>query len=356
MTVKILKAGNGDAILLNYPINENETKNILIDFGNRKEEYVNHLRQELLTIKNSGQKIDLAIATHMDEDHISGFEFLYEDFEKNEDLSNDLINKYWFNTFSSVKEVFGISARQVNLLQDFLKDEPDTKWSTKEIIQQSLNPMTDFGAKITILSPNIKALKRFNNKYNTEIAGKKLEDDYKYTFDELWIKEEEKRKNKKINLDYGLENATSIAFLLEHEGLKFLFLGDAIPRIIDDALREYLKHEKLDKLKVDFVKLSHHASRKSLSLKFLELVEAENFIISTDGLKHKHPNKSTLAKILLHPKRDKSKSVNFIFNYKSVAESVLKNKECSISLEDEMKKHNFTYEYENYEHGYQFTK
>jgi len=351
MTIKILKAGSGDAIILSFK-EKNDGRNILIDFGNKRDEYSTHLKEELKAIKDKGEFIDLAIVTHMDEDHLSGFEFLYEDF-KNNQLDKSIIKKYWFNTFSSVKECLNISARQVNLLQEFLVKESD-KWNINELIKQQDKPLDILGLKITILSPNIETLKRFNEKYN-DIAGKKLEDDYKEDIVTLWSNEEDRRKSGHIDFDRTLENATSIAFILEHPKVIILFLGDAIPSVIDVAIKNYLEKNKLPKLIVDFVKLSHHASRRSISMKFLELVEANNYIISTDGNKHKHPNKITIAKILMNPKRDKSKNINFIFNYSNVAENVLKNPNCLVEIENEKTNHKFTFEAENYEHGYKYS-
>lgn len=354
MTVKILKAGNGDAILLNFQDDNISPKNILIDFGNKKEEYENHLREELKNIKKQGQFVDLAIITHMDEDHISGFEFLYEDFQKGNELSKEIIKEYWFNTFSSVKERFNISVRQVELLQTFLNSEPEYKWSINRIIEQSDNPIDRFGIKITILSPIIKTLKRFNEKYNIDTVSNGIHDDYNEDIETLMNKEISRIKQGKNDLDDTLENATSIAFLFEYNNVKILFLGDAIPRIIDQAIKEYLDRIGQKQLKVDYVKLSHHASRRSISLRFLELVEANNYIISTDGSKHRHPNKTTFAKILAHSNRDISKKINFIFNYGNVAENVFNNVNCDIDIEVEKKKYNFDYIGENYKHGYEF--
>ena len=196
MTIKILKAGSGDAIILSFK-EKNDGRNILIDFGNKRDEYSTHLKEELKAIKDKGEFIDLAIVTHMDEDHLSGFEFLYEDF-KNNQLDKSIIKKYWFNTFSSVKECLNISARQVNLLQEFLVKESD-KWNINELIKQQDKPLDILGLKITILSPNIETLKRFNEKYN-DIAGKKLEDDYKEDIVTLWSNEEDRRKSGHIDL------------------------------------------------------------------------------------------------------------------------------------------------------------
>jgi hypothetical protein len=55
-------------------------------------------------------------------------------------------------------------------------------------------------------------------------------------------------------------------------------------------------------------------------MKFLEMVRTFNYILSTNGKKSNLPNKSTIAKILLHQHRDSSQMINLFFNYSEVIE------------------------------------
>jgi hypothetical protein len=73
-------------------------------------------------------------------------------------------------------------------------------------------------------------------------------------------------------------------------------------------------------MKFEFIKLSHHGSRNNINDKFLDLVQSENYIILTNSKRHKHPDKETLSKILVHNRKlNYPHKINFRFNYSSVA-------------------------------------
>jgi hypothetical protein len=65
--------------------------------------------------------------------------------------------------------------------------------------------------------------------------------------------------------------------------------------------------------KIDYVKLSHHASKNNLNNELLEAIECSDYIVSTFGKSsNKLPNKETFARILQY-----SKNLNLYFNYKN---------------------------------------
>ena len=104
-------------------------------------------------------------------------------------------------------------------------------------------------------------------------------------------------------------NGSSIAFLLEYQDKKFLFLGDADIKVINQSLIDL----GMIGLEVNFVKLSHHGSKKNINKEFLDIIKTDTFVILTDGAKHQHPHKETFSLILKHEKR--AENIKFIFNY-----------------------------------------
>jgi hypothetical protein len=123
-------------------------------------------------------------------------------------------------------------------------------------------------------------------------------------------------------LDDGNSNATSIAMLVEVQGKSVLLLGDAIPAVLDDAVKGLLKKRKLKRLQVDYVKLAHHGSTRSLSDEFLSMVDCNNYIFSTNGRASGLPNKSCVARIVTNPKRNCEVAVLLYFNYPEVGEKM----------------------------------
>lgn len=108
--------------------------------------------------------------------------------------------------------------------------------------------------------------------------------------------------------DLSKSNGASIAFILEYENKKILFLGDSHEDIIIDELNNYKESGK--RLEFDAIKLSHHGSIKN-NFKLIENIKCNRYLISTDGTKHRHPNQEIIAKIL---KCNKDKKTIY-FNY-----------------------------------------
>lgn len=88
--------------------------------------------------------------------------------------------------------------------------------------------------------------------------------------------------------DDSRTNRSSIAFMLEYEGVKMLFPGDAPIQLFQDRLPE----------KIDVMKLPHHGSEKNISADFIRNTKVSYYILSTDGTKHGHPSKQVIANII----------------------------------------------------------
>ena len=151
--------------------------------------------------------------------------------------------------------------------------------------------------------------------------------DAKKSIDELAQKDTTRSVN--------LWNEASIAFLLQAEGKKLLMLGDADADVIADSLQKLIGKGKV--IELDLVKLSHHGSKHNISQRLMSLIRCNDYAISTDGgaLNFCHPDRKTLAVILRGVNRDKSKPINFYFNY-PIAE--IESRTGALLTEEEKKK------------------
>ena len=68
--------------------------------------------------------------------------------------------------------------------------------------------------------------------------------------------------------------------------------------------------DKEEKLEYNIVKLSHHGSKNNFHPDFLKRIHTPYYIVSTNGVKFKHPDKDVLAQIICN-----TDSV-ILFNYK----------------------------------------
>lgn len=343
--VSIMQAGHGDCILIQGDFN-GQPRNILIDGGpSRAYEYQRRpgvLKKALQNIKDSEQKIDLLILSHVDDDHIAG---LLSGF-KHGALLEQLTEKIWFNSGKLIFEHFDKTCDASNLV-DFNGSRTDTNVSgltsigqgvkfedyisDKNIWQYELIKADQvrelFGIKFTILSPNDKKLEKLLIKWKCEEQSSLTSgygNDYKKSFDELL-------SNDKFSDDESIHNGSSIAFIFEYSGKRLLFLGDAHNNVITDSIKA-LGYSEDNPLLLDYVKLSHHGSKHNTSPEFLKLISCQNFIISTNGNKHGLPNKLTLARII-----DQFPSASLLFNYPELMDSIFTSTERS-----EMSKKTFT--------------
>lgn len=350
ISVEMLMAGNGDCIIISFSDNAKNVRNILIDGGNDKQIFSDHLQKRAEKIIEAGQKIDLCIITHIDQDHIKGVVYLTREMiSAKGKIKSDLVGKYWFNSalneklFKENPKSFDISADEMRELERYLHNQPDEHWDIKDLV---FYPSTRhfFGSVLTILSPNQQVLGVFSNEYKDYDIGA-LSDDYSRSLKELYDIEKKRFEDGKEELDDKLENATSIAFLFEFREVSLLHLGDAIPAVVDIAIENLIAERGIEKLTVSAVKLSHHASRKSISSKFLKLINTTKYLVSTNGKKARLPNKATFAKILLNENRDLLDHIEFYFNYPDFS-SILR------FTEEELCELNFSCHDANFEHGH----
>lgn len=307
--LKILRAGNGDSLLLTFIGNDGANKNILIDGGNSKSTYNTCLKSEILNLQNQNEYIDLLIITHTDQDHVKGIQYLLND----EEINKNIIKKIWFNSFdnSDAQDTGDISYIESFRIQTLIKGFQISRESNILID----NKFDFFGATITLLSPAKDDLDKLIIKNSVDISSRG--NDYNFTIEELIENNSKIFIDGEDDLDSTIENRVSIAFLLEIKDVSILHLGDANPDIIENSIKNILNERQSERLKVNVVKLSHHASHRSLSLELIELIESNYFIVSTNGKKADLPNKLTFSKILNRSQKN-NQTDYFIFNYEDV--------------------------------------
>lgn len=363
--IHILPANAGDCFLIEF--NNNEC--ILIDTG-FKETYYNYLKPLLIELKKIGKKITLLVITHIDKDHIGGAKRL---LEENGDYNNPNIIKIeniWFNGFKNLvfqkKLSNNINQRQLkkmriikayNEMDSF--DEDNNYVSANDLksfeyICNKLNYQINIqfidnivvqtenikmgNAIIDVISPSKLKIERY-----TKYLEKQLEvlfgKDYEINksekfidfFETLMLNNEEciettETISDQIDEDiidwlklnhkkriYSIVNDVSIGILIKFNDIKMVFTGDLY----------FEKKHNIEKiLKVDILKIPHHGSYWN-NREIMENIIASNYIISTDGKKYGHPDKSILADIIINNKNNKK----LIFNYDIDNIQILKEEE-----------------------------
>jgi len=331
--LKILQAYHGDSILIQGDF-DGQPRNILID-GGSNEAYQNRRRRagalqvSLQSIKDSGQKIDLLVLSHIDDDHIGG---LLAGFKQGGGgLLEEITEKVWFNSGKLIFECFDKGIDETKLLdfeESCIETDADNLTSIRQGVKfehylsklevwdykiiQAEQEHELFGIKFTILSPNKEKLEKLLIKWGDEQPDSltsAVSNDYDKSFDDLLL-------NDIFKEDKSCHNGSSIAFIFEYEGRCLLLLGDAHNDIVIESLKKMGFSEE-NPLLLDYVKLSHHGSQYNTSPQFLKLISCQNFIISTNGQRHGLPNKLTLARII-----NQFPKATLLFNYPDLIERV----------------------------------
>lgn len=121
-------------------------------------------------------------------------------------------------------------------------------------------------------------------------------------------------------------NASSISFILSHQGKRALFLSDSLPEHINESLSS--------KQRFDVVKVSHHGSKHNTSMAALSKIYCNNFIISTNGPSHYgHPHAETIVRIIHACISHGYEECYIHFNYQKVCDRVkIRNLPSSIKV------------------------
>ncbi|HCE3378996.1 TPA: MBL fold metallo-hydrolase [Vibrio parahaemolyticus] len=316
----VLKASFGDSIVISGFF-DGSNRNILIDGGPgdtfQQGIRPGELKEHLEKIKSRGEKVDLLIITHEDQDHICG---IISAFEEKGYLS-ELTSEVWFNSGKLLAEKLSIaeqddkhristSSSSVTSILDGITLERYLKLKNikhEQIVHSSQklgNKLTRFGCDFEILSPSIKKLKSRNRKWEEKYPNSLTSSSRNNTKLSLLM------NSKSTASDPSPSNGASIAFNFKYKDKSIMLLGDAHATEVVRGLKSH-GYSKNNKIKVDYVKLSHHGSKNNTSKKMLNLIDCDSYIITTDGSRHGHPDKEVFARIIECTDR----RPHFLFNH-----------------------------------------
>ncbi len=367
-------AKNGDTFLVSCF--ENSNVNILIDLA-YPHTYKNYVKPVLLNMSTKGEHLDLMVITHIDRDHIAGAISFLEDNGTSEAPNIIEVKEIWHNSYRHLsisqdehqlnrteKEI--IERRVVYVEEDFDSRSPISgkqgsrlaghiyfngyNWNgfySGNAVSYKKTPILlgNGDVKIIVLSPTDIELKELEKVWKKELrrtfpkmpftSDQCFDDAVEYVSEYLEPKgsgagrvnvsatSSIKKLSKSPFFEDGDEiNASSITFILEHKDKKMLFLGDCPPSITIRQLKDLYSNTE-GSLYFDLIKVSHHGSQFNTSLELLNMIDSKNYLISTSGSGHGHPDMETLSRIVV---RKSTSTRNLFFSYSTPA-AILMNKE-----------------------------
>lgn len=315
--IEMLPAREGDCLWIRYG-NAKKPHQILIDGGRASTGEV--LKSRFAALPEDQKTFELLIVTHVDRDHIEGILRLLEDPNLSVKFKD-----IWFNGYDHLKnvrlETFGAVQGERLSAALLSKRLPwNCRWKKKAVCLRGKGlkciPLPG-NMTLTLLSPDRGKLKALIPRWIEEcekagiIPGVHAQREKVPGFELLGGLNIENLALSKFVADKGEPNGSSIAILAEYKGRKALLAGDAHADRLVSSIKILKKSAK--RLKVDVLKVAHHASQHNISSELLNLLDCKQYLISTSGAYFKHPKPEAMARILKFGGKNKT----IYFNYRN---------------------------------------
>jgi beta-lactamase superfamily II metal-dependent hydrolase len=315
--IDLMPAQSGDCLWIEYGDPQHPYR-VLVDGGTPFT--YGTLKQRIESLPKRDRTFELLVITHIDADHIGGILKLL----KNPPLGLE-IGDVWFNGLRHLPASDKtLSVQQAEEVTEELANGRfpwNAKFKGAPIFMTTSGPLPRFrlrdGIFLTLLSPYHAQLRKLLPKWEREVE--KIER----------RKEEAIRRHKSKTLsmppdvaslaktpfesDIAEANGSSLALIAEYEGKRILLGADAFSGVLERSIRRFLATTSEERLRLDAFKISHHGSKANTSTELLRLIDCENYLISTDGSIHGHPDVGAVARILTHGGEVKT----IHFNYRS---------------------------------------
>jgi beta-lactamase superfamily II metal-dependent hydrolase len=291
-SLEALQAFHGDALLLHAG-----DKLALIDGGPRRA-WATSVRprlEELRAQRAAGGGplgIDLAMISHIDDDHIHGLTDMTGQLVELKDDSQPLpyeVANLWHNAFDDVlgnraAEVPAAGAPVVASVGQgrVLRDQairlgwPRNDGFAGLVIAPKTVPFGD--ATLTVVAPDATALDRLDREW------------------EEWLAKHPDQVRVAEYADRSVFNLASIVVLAEGGGRSMLLCGDARGDHVLTGLETAGRLAAGGTLPLDLLKLPHHGSIRNVEADFFERLPARHYVISADG-RDGNPETETLEAI-----------------------------------------------------------
>ena len=340
IVVELFPASHGDAALVRC-LGPGGTTNILVD-GGLQSTYDTFTKTRLAELSQDGEDLALLVVSHIDDDHIGGALALIADNGSASAPKLIGIRDVWHNSYKHLplsgrpptpEEVAkvhsqarhgttspsgNISARQGSCLAALLKRFAypwNVAFSGGPVVSVEGAPCSialSPSVTVTVLSPLPAHLAALSRLWRRELLRLGVDHnavdspDFEEAFESFLLSTldltddsqlEERISSRMLTdplpasafrEDRSVTNASSIALLITCHDLSVAMLGDALPSVIESQLPAG------GTAAWDAMKVSHHGSIRNTSPSLLSSIVCKNYLISTDALRHGHPDLATM--------------------------------------------------------------
>ena len=298
--VRMLPAGHGDCLWIEYG-DARATHRWLIDGGTQAS--AAGLLRRIDALPASARQFELLVLSHIDSDHIGGALPLMKA------VQNGLrFGDVWFNGWKHLSGQLG--SKQGEMFSSAIEDLhlPWNAWRQGHAIVVGADDLPTAtlpgGMKITLLSPTPAQLSKLAPAWQQELKKAGLVPGSHVDYSRFLkgspstSTDVDQLADTPFDGDSAPANGSSIALLAEFGGASVLFGADAHDPVLAQSVRRLLHQRGVARLKLDALKVSHHASQNNLSKEFLALLDCRRYCISTNGDYFCHPDREAIGRII----------------------------------------------------------
>jgi beta-lactamase superfamily II metal-dependent hydrolase len=296
LRLHVIQAEFGDCLLVECP-DRGRAKHILVD-GGPAGTYAASLRTVLTGLARRGASVDLAVLSHIDNDHVLGLlDYLHELRNVRTQRRRGLpeVRALWHNSFSqaaggaeigplarrilaqagSAEQMRGLAAivsgvaegDALTAIAAELKVPVNAGFAGGHVLVGAAGPIQLGGATIHIAGPSQPILDQLR---------------------EEWLEWQRKHSGiaadraAAVAADRSVPNLSSITMLVEWQGSRLLLTGDGRADQVSDGLRAAGQMDG-GRLHVSVLKMPHHGSARNMTPAFLQTVTADRYVFSANG-------------------------------------------------------------------------
>lgn len=309
LNFRAVQAAFGDSLILEFGTAA-QPRYLLID-GGPSGVYDADLKAVLKSIKAAGRDLELAVLSHVDNDHVIGLLDFFSDLE--EEAANGA---------ATLPKVLGLWH---NSFKDTIGADHDIQVRLQDVVGTAAAVMTDASKGFLAIGEGRQLRIRASQlgvPINGPAQGKTMTVDAspgpvtianltlqvvgptEGKLDALrkeWVQWLDKHQDKLKTdpevakmADKSVPNLSSIVLWAEADGKKLLLTGDARGDFVIGGLEKAGIKKKGKTLAMDVLKLPHHGSNRNVDQEFFRTLTAKTYVVSANG-KYGNPDLDTLG-------------------------------------------------------------
>jgi beta-lactamase superfamily II metal-dependent hydrolase len=324
LRMQVLQAGFGDCLLIQCPA-ETGSRHILVD-GGPTGTYRATLRSTLRRLAQRGGDVDLAVLSHIDNDHILGLLDYFGELARAKGRGRATlpeVRAIWHNSFSLAAGGRDVAPMARRILKQSRTAAPlrrlagivsgvaegdaltalagelglhvNPRFANGQVLAEATKPVTLGEATIHVTGPSRPILNKLR---------------------EEWLDWQRRHADAAANpraavaADRSVPNLSSITMLVEWKGRRLLLTGDARgDQIIEGLGAVGLMTDGT--FHVSVLKMPHHGSARNASPAFLRTITADRYVFSANG-RYGNPDLECLQ-WTVEAARESSRRVELIF-------------------------------------------